>query len=97
VQTGSIQPPPKSLEKRANDTSPHPDSFPPLDLPVELLPALVHVLFISYPRYNDRSSRLTVLEVLKELNAWNSVEFLKAMVPAVQKEAEKLAAKSPDG
>jgi hypothetical protein len=55
------------------------------------------VLFISYPRYNDRSSRLTVLEVLKELNAWNSVEFLKAMVPAVQKEAEKLAAKSPDG
>lgn len=68
-----------------------------LDLPVELLPALVHVLFISYPRYNDRSSRLSVLEILTELNVWNSVEFLKVMVPAVQKEAESLAARSSDG
>ncbi|KAG0366840.1 translational activator of GCN4 [Gamsiella multidivaricata] len=67
------------------------------DLPVELLPALVHILFISYPRYNDRSSRLTVLEILTELNAWNSEEFLKVMVPAMQKETERLSAKSTDG
>ncbi|KAF9937443.1 translational activator of GCN4 [Mortierella alpina] len=67
------------------------------DLPVELLPALVHVLFISYPRYSDRASRLAVLEALKELNAWNSDEFLKIMVPAVQRETERLAAKSSDG
>ncbi|KAI1317575.1 translational activator of GCN4 [Mortierella claussenii] len=67
------------------------------DLPVELLPALVHILFISYPRYNDRSSRLTVLDILTELNVWNSKEFLKVIVPVVQKEAERLAAKSSDG
>ncbi|KAF8985319.1 translational activator of GCN4 [Entomortierella lignicola] len=67
------------------------------DLPVELLPALIHVLFITYPRYNDRSSRLTVLEILTELHAWNSEEFLKVIVPAVQKESERLAAKSSDG
>ncbi|KAG0198297.1 translational activator of GCN4 [Mortierella sp. GBA30] len=67
------------------------------DLPVELLPALVHVLSITYPRYSDRASRLTVLEALKELHAWNSEEFLKIMVPTVQKETERLAAKSSDG
>ncbi|KAF9179251.1 translational activator of GCN4 [Haplosporangium sp. Z 11] len=67
------------------------------DLPVELLPALVHVLFISYPRYSDRSSRLTVLDILTGLNAWNSTEFLKIMVPAVQRETERLSAKSSDG
>ncbi|KAF9359136.1 translational activator of GCN4 [Mortierella sp. AD094] len=67
------------------------------DLPVELLPALVHILFITYPRYHDRSSRLTVLDILTELNAWNSEEFLKIIVPAVYKESERLAAKSSDG
>ncbi|KAF9109015.1 translational activator of GCN4 [Mortierella sp. AM989] len=67
------------------------------DLPVELLPALVHILFITYPRYNDRSSRLTVLDILAELNSWNSQVFLDVIVPAVQKESERLAAKSTDG
>ncbi|KAF9102803.1 translational activator of GCN4 [Mortierella sp. GBA35] len=67
------------------------------DLPVELLPGLVHVLFVSYPRYNDRSSRLTTLDILTELYAWNAEEFLKTMVPAVQKETERLSAKSADG
>ncbi|KAG0214330.1 translational activator of GCN4 [Mortierella sp. NVP41] len=67
------------------------------DLPVELLPGLVHVLFVSYPRYNDRSSRLTTLDILTELHAWNAEEFLKTMVPAVQKETERLSAKSADG
>ncbi|KAF9283148.1 translational activator of GCN4, partial [Mortierella antarctica] len=67
------------------------------DLPVELLPAIVHLLFLGYPRYNDRSSRLLVIDILTELNAWNSVEFLKVMVPASQRETEKLAAKSADG
>ncbi|KAF9987092.1 translational activator of GCN4 [Modicella reniformis] len=46
---------------------------------------------------SDRSSRLTVLEILAELNDWNSEEFLKIMVPAVQSEAERLSTKSPDG
>ncbi|KAF9918095.1 translational activator of GCN4 [Lobosporangium transversale] len=67
------------------------------DLPIELLPALVHILFISYPRYHDRHSRLTVLDILIELNNWNSDEFLKVIVPAVQREAERLSAKSMDG
>ncbi|KAI8599877.1 armadillo-type protein, partial [Dissophora ornata] len=67
------------------------------DLPVELLPALVHILFLSYPRYNDRSSRLAVLDILTELHAWNSEEFLKVMVPTLHKETERLSAKSPDG
>ncbi|KAI9236262.1 MAG: armadillo-type protein [Podila humilis] len=67
------------------------------DLPVELLPAIVHLLFLGYPRYNDRSSRLLVIDILTELNVWNSAEFLKIMVPASQRETEKLAAKSADG
>ncbi|KAG0338181.1 translational activator of GCN4 [Podila horticola] len=67
------------------------------DLPVELLPAIVHLLFLGYPRYNDRSSRLLVIDILTELNTWNSTEFLKVMVPASQRETEKLAAKSADG
>ncbi|KAG0031837.1 translational activator of GCN4 [Podila clonocystis] len=67
------------------------------DLPVELLPAIVHLLFLGYPRYNDRSSRLLVIDILTELNAWNSNEFLKVLVPASQRETEKLAAKSADG
>ncbi|KAG0302645.1 translational activator of GCN4 [Dissophora globulifera] len=67
------------------------------DLPVELLPALVHILFISYPRYNDRSSRLSVLDILTELNAWNSNEFLKVIVPTIAKETERLSTKTTDG
>jgi hypothetical protein len=67
------------------------------DLPVELLPAIVHLLFLGYPRYNDRSSRLLVIDILTELNVWNSAEFLKVMVPASQRETEKLATKSADG
>ncbi|KAG0234297.1 armadillo-type protein [Mortierella sp. GBAus27b] len=67
------------------------------DLPVELLPAVVHALFISYPRYSDRPSRLTVLEILTELSAWNSDEFLKVMVPVIQKETEALSVRNPDG
>ncbi|KAF9438265.1 translational activator of GCN4 [Entomortierella beljakovae] len=67
------------------------------DLPIELLPALVHILLITYPRYNDRHSRLAVLDILSDLNAWNSQEFLKTIVPIVQKESERLSAKSSDG
>ncbi|KAG0051009.1 translational activator of GCN4 [Gryganskiella cystojenkinii] len=67
------------------------------DLPVELLPVLVHLLLLAYPRYNDRASRLTVLDILKELHAWNADEFLAVMVPTVQKETENLAFKSTDG
>ncbi|KAF9134046.1 translational activator of GCN4 [Mortierella sp. 14UC] len=67
------------------------------DLPVEMLPGLLHVLFISYPRYTDRASRLTMLDILTELHAWNAEEFLKIIVPAVHKETEKLSAKSTDG
>ncbi|KAG0238098.1 translational activator of GCN4 [Actinomortierella wolfii] len=67
------------------------------DLPVELLPALIHLLFLSYPRYNDRASRLAILDVLKELNSWNSVEFLKVIVPRVQQEVEKLCVRNTEG
>ncbi|KAG0253420.1 translational activator of GCN4 [Actinomortierella ambigua] len=67
------------------------------DLPVELLPALIRLLLLSYPRYNDRASRLVVLDVLKELNNWNSEEFLKAIVPRVQQEVDKLCVKNAEG
>ncbi|KAH7056386.1 armadillo-type protein [Linnemannia elongata] len=67
------------------------------DLPVELLPGLLHVVFISYPRYTDRASRLTMLDILTELHVWNAEEFLKLMVPAIHKETERLSAKSTDG
>jgi hypothetical protein len=38
-----------------------------------------------------------MLDILTELHAWNAEEFLKIMVPAVHREAEKLSAKSTDG
>ena len=54
-------------------------------------------MFLTYSRYNDRPSRLSILNVLKELNNWDSDQFLGSFVPMVTKEADKLDQKSPDG
>ncbi|CAG8669579.1 15139_t:CDS:10, partial [Gigaspora margarita] len=61
-----------------------------------LLGSLLHLIFLTYSRYNDRPSRLAILNILKELNNWNSELFLNAFVPMVTKEANKLNQKSPD-
>jgi hypothetical protein len=54
-------------------------------------------VFLTYSRYNDRPSRLTMLNVLRELNNWDSEQFLRSFVPMVIKETDKLNQKSPDG
>ncbi|CAG8475441.1 15341_t:CDS:10, partial [Dentiscutata heterogama] len=66
------------------------------DLTENLLGSLLHLIFLTYSRYNDRPSRLAILNILKELNNWNSELFLNAFVPMVTKEADKLNQKSPD-
>ncbi|KAG9284337.1 hypothetical protein G9A89_007492, partial [Geosiphon pyriformis] len=67
------------------------------DLSEKLIGSLLHVVLLTYPRYNDRESRATVLTVLKELNNWNSEAFLKSFVPLLAKEIDKLNKKSSDG
>ncbi|CAG8784288.1 11230_t:CDS:2, partial [Racocetra persica] len=66
------------------------------DLTENLLGSLLHLIFLTYSRYNDKPSRLAILNILKELNNWNSGLFLNAFVPMVVKEADKLNQKSPD-
>ncbi|KAI8144145.1 armadillo-type protein [Fennellomyces sp. T-0311] len=61
------------------------------DLPVEALPALLHLVFLTYTRYHDRASRQAILEVLKALDNWNPEQFQKTIVPALAKESEKVA------
>jgi len=68
-----------------------------IDLPEEALPGLLHLIFLTYTRYQDRESRLAVLEVLKELNKWNSSAFQHAIVPSLTREVERTDKKSPDG
>ncbi|CAG8561777.1 6442_t:CDS:10 [Ambispora gerdemannii] len=58
---------------------------------------LLHLVLLTYPRYSDRKSRLTIINVLKELYNWNSSLFLKYFVPSLVKETELLDKKSPDG
>ncbi|CAG8555168.1 3621_t:CDS:10, partial [Cetraspora pellucida] len=66
------------------------------DLTENLLGSLLHLIFLTHSRYNDKPSRLAILNILKELNNWNSELFLNAFVPMVVKEADKLNQKSPD-
>ncbi|KAI9477816.1 MAG: armadillo-type protein [Benjaminiella poitrasii] len=67
------------------------------DLPVEALPSLLHLIFLTIPRYNDRASRLVIIEVIKELNNWNAETFQKTFVPVIAREAEKYGKRKPSG
>ncbi|CAB4435369.1 unnamed protein product [Rhizophagus irregularis] len=61
------------------------------------LGSLLYLVFLTYSRYNDRPSRSAMINVLKELNNWNSYQFLLSFVPLIVKETNKLNQKSPDG
>ncbi|GAA5801232.1 hypothetical protein HPULCUR_006676 [Helicostylum pulchrum] len=67
------------------------------DLPVEALPSLLQLIFLTIARYQDRASRLAILEVLKELNNWNPEVFQKVFVPVIAREAEKCGKRKPTG
>ncbi|CAG8564220.1 8388_t:CDS:10, partial [Diversispora eburnea] len=67
------------------------------DFSDQSLGSLLYLIFLTYPRYTDRASRLSILNIFKELNHWNSVAFLKKFVPMVVKEVDKLNRKSSDG
>src|SRR5437762_1495080 len=68
-----------------------------IDLSDKTLGGLLHLVFLTYSRYNDRPSRFAMLNVLKELNNWDSDQFLGSFVPMITKEVDKLNQKSPDG
>ncbi|CAG8528557.1 17533_t:CDS:10, partial [Acaulospora morrowiae] len=67
------------------------------DLSDRLLERLLYFLLLTCARYNDRASRLSILNVFKELNSWNSELFLNKFVPMVTAEVDKFDRKSPDG
>ncbi|KAI8061541.1 armadillo-type protein [Gilbertella persicaria] len=67
------------------------------DLPVEALPSLLHLIFLTISRYQDRASRVAIIEVIKELNNWNAEVFQKMFVPVVAREAEKYSKHKPTG
>ncbi|KAL1923463.1 uncharacterized protein VTP21DRAFT_8443 [Calcarisporiella thermophila] len=67
------------------------------DLSEPLLPSIVQLLFLTYPRYEDRPSRQMVLQMFSELNEWNSKAFLNVIVPILTKEVEKTHKRSPEG
>ncbi|KAI9261620.1 armadillo-type protein [Phascolomyces articulosus] len=64
------------------------------DLPTEALPALLHLVFLTYSRYHDRESRQAIIEVLKALDNWNPDHFQKTIAPALVKESEKAGKRS---
>ncbi|KAI8992465.1 armadillo-type protein [Pilobolus umbonatus] len=68
-----------------------------LDLPVELLPTLLQLVFLTISRYQDRPSRIAILEVIKELNNWNPEIFQKVFIPAIAKEAERFGQRKSTG
>ena len=68
-----------------------------IDLPIEALPSLLHLIFLTYSRYHDRESRRAILEVLKELDNWNAEHFQKTIVPALVKEADKIGKRASTG
>ncbi|OBZ91073.1 Translational activator gcn1 [Choanephora cucurbitarum] len=67
------------------------------DLPVEALPSLLQLIFLTIPRYQDRASRVAIIEVLKELNNWNAEVFQKVLVPVIVREAERYGKRKPTG
>jgi hypothetical protein len=68
-----------------------------IDLPVEALPSLLQLLVLTIPRYQDRASRKAILDVLVELNNWNSEVFLKTCVPVIAREADKYGKRKATG
>jgi hypothetical protein len=68
-----------------------------LDLPVEVLPSLLQLIFLTLTRYRDRASRQAIIEVIKELNNWNPEVFQKVFVPVIAREAEKFGKRKPTG
>ncbi|KAI7873032.1 armadillo-type protein [Spinellus fusiger] len=58
-------------------------------MPVEMLPSLLLLIFLTHARYQDRPSRIAILQVLREINHWNAELFQKAMVALLVKEADK--------
>ncbi|CEP19550.1 hypothetical protein [Parasitella parasitica] len=67
------------------------------DLPVEALGPLLHLMFLTISRYNDRASRMAIIEVIKELNNWNAPVLQKAFVPVIAREAEKFGKRNSAG
>lgn len=68
-----------------------------IDLPVESLPSLLQLIFLTIARYRDRASRHAIIEVIKELNNWNPQVFQKVFVPVIAREAEKCGKRKPTG
>jgi len=69
----------------------------PPDLPVESLAPLLQLIFLTISRYNDRASRMAIIEVIKELNNWNAPVFQKMFVPVIAREADKFGKRKPTG
>ncbi|CEG70748.1 hypothetical protein RMATCC62417_06588 [Rhizopus microsporus] len=67
------------------------------DLPVEALAPLLHLIFLTISRYQDRESRKAIVEALKELNNWNPEVFQKTIIPVIVREAEKCGKRKPTG
>lgn len=67
------------------------------DLPVECLPTLLQLIFLTISRYTDRPSRTAIIEVIKELNNWNAEVFQKVFVPVIVRESEKYGKRKPTG
>lgn len=68
-----------------------------IDLPVEALAPLLHLIFLTISRYQDRESRKAIVEALKELNNWNPEVFQKTIIPVIVREAEKCGKRKPTG
>lgn len=57
----------------------------------------MQLIFLTISRYNDRASRMAIIEVIKELNNWNAPVFQKMIVPVIAREAEKFGKRKPTG
>ncbi|CAG8500654.1 3053_t:CDS:10 [Acaulospora colombiana] len=67
------------------------------DLSDKSLGSLLRLLLLTCSRYNDRASRLSILNIFKEINNWNSELFLNTFIPMVTTEVDNFDRKSPDG
>ncbi|KAG1308067.1 hypothetical protein G6F64_006326 [Rhizopus arrhizus] len=67
------------------------------DLPVEALPSLLHLIFLTISRYQDRESRKVIIEVIKELNNWNAEAFQKTFIPVIVRESERSGKRKSTG
>ncbi|CAO3663041.1 unnamed protein product [Rhizopus stolonifer] len=67
------------------------------DLPIEALGSLLHLIFLTVSRYQDRESRKAIIEALKELNNWNAEVFQKTFIPVIVRESEKFGKRKTTG